>query len=198
MKIKDNIITSYGILWGSKERPDFEGDFFTPESDLWLNVLKNQPMIYAHGQRIPEEKMVVGTWKSMEPDDLGVWMEGELDVHNEYNEFVSQLIGREVIGASSDSTPHLVKRELVDAKKGIHEIKRWPIIAVSLVPNPAEPRLKGSVSFLEKGLPFIKSHYPEDVYLKLAEEEKAGKENEEAEAVRLKLAKARLSLLRGN
>lgn len=133
----------YGAIWGDPEHTDLSAqrDYFTKATDLWLQQLPlPQPMIYHHAQDpATAADPVIGKVDARGLDDAGLWYEGELDKAHRYRAFVDQLIADHALAASSDSVPHLVVRR--PAGKGAHELVRWPIVAVSLTPTPAEPRL---------------------------------------------------------
>ncbi len=141
--IGENRVRCYAAIWGDVDHPDLSDlrDFFTKGTDFWLDKLSMpQPMIYHHAQdKKTADDPVIGTWDKRGVDDVGLWYEGERSKSHKYRDAVQKLIDNGELAASSDSAPHLVQRR--PAAKGTHEITRWPIIAVSLTPTPAEPRL---------------------------------------------------------
>lgn len=133
-------IGGYAVLFGSPDTHDLHQEYFTKNTDFWLDYWEKRPMIYDHGQEPhTAEQPVVGVWHKAIKDDIGVWIEGELDRAHRYYEAIRQLIAKGVLKLSSDSALHLVRRR--PAKHGTQEIVRWPLLAVSLTPTPAEPRL---------------------------------------------------------
>ena len=56
-----------------------------------------------------------------------------------YRAAIKRMIDLGMLKISTDSALHLVRRE--KQPNGTHEVKRWPIIAASLTPSAAEPRL---------------------------------------------------------
>jgi len=137
-------VRCYVALFGDAEHTDLSShhDFFTKATDVWEQQLPlPQPMIYHHAQDpATAADPVIGKWDVRGIDDSGRWYEGELDKAHRFRAFVGQLIAEGALAASSDSVPHLVVRR--PAGQGSHELVRWPIVAVSLTPTPAEPRLR--------------------------------------------------------
>ncbi len=135
-------VGAYAILFGSEDTPDLSPfqDFFTKKTDFWLGEWSKRPMLFHHAMD-PATKAapVIGTWNKAVLDDVGVWMEGQLDMAHKYASAVQQLVTMGKLRVSSDSAPHLVVRD--QKPNGTNEIKRWPIMAASLTPTPAEPRL---------------------------------------------------------
>lgn len=135
-------IGGYAIIFGDESSPDLSPyrDFFTPDTDFWLDAFKTRPMLYHHAM---EERTaadpVVGVWDTARVDEIGVWLEGELKKRHTYKQAIKDLIARGALGQSSDSAPHLVKRRWMP--NGTHKVVRWPLLASSLTPTPAEPRM---------------------------------------------------------
>ena len=126
------IIAGYGVVFGGK---DLEGDTFTAETDLELTYVPVKAMFYDHTLN---EKVTgaVGSVKIEEADEVGVWIEAQLDRSKAYVNAVLELVGQGVIGLSSGTASHLARR-----KSG--KILRWPVVEYSLTPTPAEPRTIG-------------------------------------------------------
>ncbi len=139
----ENRIGGYGVLFGSEDQPDLseQKDFFTKATDFFLDKLGPiRPMLYHHAQEEATAMIpVVGLWDKAVQDDVGVWLEGELDKAHRYRKAIGELVAKGALALSSDSAPHLVLRE--KAGKGTHRITRWPLFCCSLTPTPAEPRL---------------------------------------------------------
>lgn len=135
-------VGAYVVLFGDEDHPDLSSarDFFTKNTDFWLDKWAKRPMLYNHDMSLPDDfEPVVGSWQKFIPDDIGIWAEGELEKAHKYRAMVKRLIDQQALATSSDSAPHLVKRK--PASKGTHEITRWPLLAASLTTTPAEPRL---------------------------------------------------------
>lgn len=138
----------YGVVFGGK---DLEGDYFTPDTEFWLDYLKPQAILFDHTQTpLPpnakqDEKKdwVIARIKSVKMDDVGLWVEGILDEHKEWLAYVKEMIDQGILGYSSDSIAHLVER----APDGW--LKSWPVPFWSVTHHPAEPRT---------GIHFLKQH----------------------------------------
>lgn len=137
----DDRIGGYAVLFGDATFTDLTGDYFTKSTDFWLNEIgPNRPMLYHHAlESATKSDPVVGIWDTLRVDDLGVWAEGQLKRAHRYKKAVKQLVDAGALGLSSGSAPNLVLK----SKKlgGATEIQRWPILEVSLTPEPAEPRM---------------------------------------------------------
>lgn len=126
-------IGGYLVLWGDPDTPDLQGEYFTPETDFKLEWFDKRPVLYHHGLDGAIKSESIGVIDTITPDDTGLWIEAQLDMHNQWVRAVKELIQRGVLQWSSGSAPNLV-----ETVKGW--IKTWPIIEGSTTPSPAEPR----------------------------------------------------------
>lgn len=147
-RIDNNVIGGYAVRWGSDVERDVENDWFSKSTDLWLDVYQNQPLIWDHasGVELPPDpdwpddeqdnprRYKIGTVTKSMKDDIGLWIEATLDAHNKWKEGILELIDKGVLGFSSGSVPHLIKR----APDGM--VESWPFIELSTTASPAEPR----------------------------------------------------------
>lgn len=124
-------VAGYGIVFGGK---DLEGDTFTAETDLYLDMVPAKSVYYDH--TLEDVKHTLGAVVKAAADEFGVWVEAQLDRHKDYVDAVTELVRKGVIGWSSGSVGHLVRRDA-----GI--LKSWPVVEFSLTPTPAEPRTLG-------------------------------------------------------
>jgi HK97 family phage major capsid protein len=127
-------IGGYLVTWGTPERRDLHGEYFTAETELGLDWYERRPLLYHHGLDAAVKAAMIGVIDRLEADETGVWAEAQLDLRRQYAREVLRLIERGVLGWSSGSLAHLV----VVAEDG--HIRRWPIIEGSVTPTPAEPR----------------------------------------------------------
>lgn len=135
-------VGGYAVRFGSADEPDLSAfrDYFTKSTDFWLDAWQTRPMLYHHAMdAATKDAPVVGRWTDARVDDVGVWLEGQIDMAHRYAAAVKDLVRRGVLKLSSDSAPHLVVR--APGPNNTHEVKRWPLLAASLTPSPAEPRL---------------------------------------------------------
>jgi HK97 family phage major capsid protein len=138
----DPVIGGYLVVFGSPEERDLYGDYFTPETDLWLGEYKNQPVLYDHTLSdlpidFPQDaprKFKLGHLIRAVVDSIGLWVEGVVNEHNDWVEAVLSLINQGTMHWSSGSVPHLVTYSPDNA------ILSWPVIEASITPTPAEPR----------------------------------------------------------
>ena len=137
----DQRIGGYLAVWGDAQHTDLEGDYFTRDTNFWLDTYKRQPVLFNHAMGdLPDgtsdlpANFRFGTIVKLAPDDNGLWIEAQIDEHNEWVEAVLALIEKGVLHWSSGSVPHLVK--------GNDDgwLESWPIIEGSTTPTPAEPR----------------------------------------------------------
>lgn len=139
-------VGALAVRFGSSDEPDMSlmRDYFTKSTDFWLDAWDRRPMLYHHAMdEDTSDAPRIGTWTKAEVKDEGVWLEGQLDRSHRYYTAIKELIKRGALRLSSDSAPHLVRRAV---KGNTHEVTRWPLLAASLTPTPAEPRLT-AVSF---------------------------------------------------
>ncbi|MFN8372547.1 MAG: phage major capsid protein [Anaerolineae bacterium] len=141
-------VGGYLVVWGSPQRRDLQGEYFTPNTELGLDWYEKRPVLYHHGLDGDLEAAVIGVIDTLKTDEVGVWAEAQLDLRRRYVRTVQRLVEKGVLAWSSGSLPHLV--EVAD--DGF--IQRWPIIEGSLTPTPAEPRLTnvGTVKSAYKAL----------------------------------------------
>ena len=128
----------YGVLWGSPDQRDLVGEWFAPDTeelDVVWRALGRIPALYSHAGDDLLKSAPVGVIDVMSADEVGLWVEGQLDLHNKYLSAIQELMERGVLFFSSGTFPR-ARRVGKDGK-----ILRWPIIEVSLTPAPAEPRM---------------------------------------------------------
>lgn len=126
------VIGGYGVMFGGK---DLYGQMFSPNTDFMLDVVPVKLITYDHALQaeIPDP---IGKTIKEEVDDVGIWIEAQLDASAEYAKYVLELVERGVLGLSSGTVGHLVQLAQ-------NVIKRWLIVEYALTPTPAEPRLLG-------------------------------------------------------
>lgn len=127
-------VGGYLVVWGDANTKDLQGEYFTPDTNLYLDWYKARPALYHHGLDGHLKATVIGQIDVLKEDDIGVWAEAQLDMRQKYVQAVNNLIDKGVLGWSSGSLPHLVKT----APDG--RIEEWPIVEGSMTPAPAEPR----------------------------------------------------------
>jgi len=128
-------VGGYGVVFGGM---DLEGEHFTKNTNFMLDLVPTKLVLYDHTMQ-PEVQDVLGAVKQtdLRVDDLGIWIEAQLDRSKKYVDAVMDLVKQGVIGLSSGAVSHLVRTD----KSGA--ILQWPIVEFSLTPTPAEPRTLG-------------------------------------------------------
>lgn len=134
MNATEGRVGGYLVVWGDDSTRDLQGEYFTNGTDFALDWYEERPMLYHHGLDGDLKAAVIGRIDSLHADDVGIWAEGQLDMHKRYVRAVQRLVDKGILHWSSGSLSHLVEV----AADG--EIKRWPLIEGSLTPTPAEPR----------------------------------------------------------
>ncbi len=143
-------IGGYLVKWGNPEETDLVGDYFTPDTDIGMEI--KAPLIFHHGMDTSLKTSILGERMTAVKDDVGVWVEHWVDKANEFWKFVEPLLKTGLLYYSPGSAPHLVQRE----EDG--ELKMFWAIEDSLTPTPCQYRLRPvdqiKTAFEEAGLEF--------------------------------------------
>ena len=129
-------IAGYLVRFTDAEHLDLDGEFFDARTDYDFKDGERSTIYYQHGHdaHLKRRKIGEGTLKI---DEVGVWLEGQLAMRDEYEQMIYRMAEDGKLGYSSGTASHLVERE--DEGKGMH-ITRWPLrLDASLTPTPAEP-----------------------------------------------------------
>jgi hypothetical protein len=135
-------VGGYAILWGGPNQRDAVGDFFTPKTYLGAHDCNGVDSYLHHAQPIKGFEHLANRRFSpvkAHRDNLGVFAEIILDMHDEYEHKIYELVRRGVLGYSTGAASHLVK------KLPNGEITDWIVAELSLTPEPCEPRLNGGI-----------------------------------------------------
>lgn len=132
----DGKIGGYVALFTTENDPDLSGDFFTKATEFYLESGDQRPIIYDHGLDKTLKRRQLGRAKT-EIRDAGVWMEGQLNLRDDYEQKVYKMAEMGKLGWSTGSASHLVQR--TPKGKSFH-LDSWPIVEASLTPMPVEPR----------------------------------------------------------
>lgn len=131
----------YLVLFGNDDERDFDGDFFTADTDYDIdfdNPAEAKSTVYFHHGFDPVlglKKLGNGVKAQLGIDDVGVWFEGILDERDDYERAIYRLIEDRKAGSSSGVPAHLVEYE--QSGKGWH-ITRWPLgkdASITHMPN---------------------------------------------------------------
>lgn len=128
-----DVLTGLAIPFGSPERRDLQGEWFSKRTDLHLEWFPadGRPVLYHHGQDEDVNGGLIGRQTSHQVDEDGVWVEVQLERRNKYVELLRRLLEKGALGFSSGALPSLVKT----LKSG--EIISWPWVELSTTPTPA-------------------------------------------------------------
>jgi phage head maturation protease len=132
-------IGGYLVRYGSPGQPDGSSyrDYFTPETDFWVELPAKTVAIYHHGLD-PKLGLRKLGGVELKADDVGVWAEAQLKIRDDYERKIHDMVRAGKLGWSSGSASHLIRRE--KQANGSHKVLSWPIAEASLTPAPAEPR----------------------------------------------------------
>lgn len=140
-------VGGYAVRFTDSSHRDSYGDYFTKNTYLGAHEGNGVDVLFHHGmplhtsRRMSEEQKkafedfrnhIFSGRAKTKKDEVGLFIEVVLDMANAYEEAVFGLAKAGKLGWSSGSTWHMVRR----TDDG--EITRWPIIEVSLTPQPAE------------------------------------------------------------
>lgn len=128
-------VAGYLVRFTPRGDYDLTFDRFDAKTDFGAHV--ETPVFYQHGADATLKARVIGRG-ALQPDDVGVWIEAQLDLRDEYENAIYELAEQGKLGWSSGTAAHLTERE---AEGKGHYIKRWYLgLDASLTPTPAEPR----------------------------------------------------------
>ncbi len=129
------VVGGYLLLWGTPAEKDLSGDYFTPDTELWLDNYDTVPALFHHGLDDEIGLVVIGHRVKAAKDQLGVWVEDWLNKSNRYWKMVKALLERGALFYSPGSAPHLVKRE------NDGRLLSFPVVEDTMTPIPCQPRL---------------------------------------------------------
>jgi hypothetical protein len=98
----------YLVRFTTARDPDLTGDFFTATTNY--GVHKSAPVLYQHGMDSKLKGRVIGNG-TLTPDNVGVWIEAQLELRDEYEKAIYELAQAGKLGWSSGTASHLVERE---------------------------------------------------------------------------------------
>jgi hypothetical protein len=131
----DGKVGGYLVRFTDAAHPDLTGDYFTSDSDLDIETGDPITLYYNHGfdPVLKNRKLGKGT---VDLQELGVWVEAQLSMRDEYERSIYEMAERGKLGWSSGTLSYLVERE---PKGGnVYWIKSWPLGKdASLTPTPA-------------------------------------------------------------
>lgn len=143
-------VGGYLVRWGQPGDVDLDGDYFTPDTDLGVEIGANLPVYYEHGYDPVIKSRKIGKGTILKTDDIGLWFEGQLELRDEYERMIYKLAEAGKLGWSSQAGGSLVSKS---AGAGGTKIETWPLAEATLTKSPAEHR--------NSAIP-IKSIYPDE------------------------------------
>lgn len=129
----------YLIRWGSPTDTDLENEFFSPDTDLWLDFedYVTLPVLYDHGQSKALGKHKMGRARLVK-DDIGVRAIWTFTPTTEHEKVIEKYLkSGDVFGWSSGSAGHLADRVAAGSARKITD---WPLVEASITPRPADWR----------------------------------------------------------
>jgi len=129
-------VGGYLVIFSGPDAPDLEGDYFTKETNFFIEQGDKKPILYRHGKHKTIKDRVLGR-ATLTIDDVGVFVEGELLLRDKYEKAIYMLAEEGKLGWSSGSMLHLSKSR---PRGKSMEITSWGIGEATLSPMPAEPR----------------------------------------------------------
>lgn len=127
-------VGGYLVRYSGESDPDLTADYF--DAQTAIHAPDMLPVLYQHGFDEKVGKRVIGQARTGR-DEVGMWVEAQLDMRDEYEKMIYAMAEKGKLGWSSGALSHLVDREPVG--KSYH-ITSWFIGEASLTPTPAEPR----------------------------------------------------------
>jgi len=131
----DGKLGGYLVRFSGDDQPDLQGEFFTKDTDF--GDVAFSAVYYNHGLDPVLKRRKLGK-ADLRVDDFGVWAETQLNMRDEYEQFIHEMAEKGKMGWSSGTASHLVEKEA--SGKAVW-IKSWPLgLDASITPTPAEPQ----------------------------------------------------------
>jgi len=130
-------VGGYLVRWGKPGDVDLEGDYFTPETDLGVEIGDRLPVYFEHGYDPVVKNRKIGRGTILKTDDIGLWFEGQLELRDEYERMIYALAEAGKLGWSSQAGGSLVSKSVGE---GGNHIETWPLAEATLTKSPAEHR----------------------------------------------------------
>jgi len=130
----DGKVAGYLVRYTDATAPDLTGDYFDAMTDFDAEDGDRVTVYYGHGfdPVLKHRKLGKGTLRF---DDVGVWVEAQLQMRDEYEQAIYAMAEAGKLGWSSGTLPNLVEREDEGTAK---RITHWPLGKdASLTPTPA-------------------------------------------------------------
>ena len=138
----DGKVGGHLVMFGDVKTTDLYGEFFTAETDFDLERSDKTSVYYDHGLDGILKRRKLGQGMLSLDDDVGIWLEAQLEMRDEYEEAIYEMVNDGKLGWSSGTAYNLMSREIAADGK-TYWISKWPLgLDASLTPAPAEPRIQ--------------------------------------------------------
>lgn len=131
-------VGGYGIIFNKRDASPWHDYFVKSHTNfMWDEFPRDmrRPVLYEHGFDGFIKQAGVGVVTKIEEDDVGIWVEAQLNRRNKYTKMMLPLLDKGALGWSSGTVRHLAQRSRTT--KGL--VDQWPIIEFSFTPVPAMP-----------------------------------------------------------
>lgn len=137
----DGWVGGYLVRFTDENQPDLVGDFFDETTEfgphgkslVWFNHALDETLGHKTLGLKSDGRSAEATLKA---DNVGVWIQMQLDMRDEYERAIYGLTKAGKAGWSSGTATHLVKRSLISGKA--YHIDNWPLgLDASITPTPA-------------------------------------------------------------
>lgn len=118
-------VGGYLVLFSGPNDPDLQGDYFTKSTDFKLRDGDERPILYRHGAHPVIKSRTLGHAKVTIKDE-GLFLEGELELRDNYEKYIYKLAEMGKLGWSSGAMGHVVSKT---PKGKAKEIELWGILA---------------------------------------------------------------------
>lgn len=129
-------VEGYLVYFTDEHETDLYNEFFDAKTDFVNSPVKlvHGSVMYQHALDKTIGPRDIGEFTEVKTDDIGIWVQAQLDMHDEYQREIFKLAKKGVLSWSSGALP-----QSVEVEENGH-IKRWKIIEGSLTPTPAMPK----------------------------------------------------------
>ena len=144
---KGAVIGGYMALWGDPDHRDLHGDYFTPQTEFYLDAYNKAPALFHHGKDPKLGVATLGHRDDAWQDEVGLWVQDWIDVSNKYWSMVEHLLENKSLYYSPGAVPHLVKRT------SDRELLSFPVADDTFTPIPIQYALR------DRPLDYVKAAY---------------------------------------
>lgn len=131
----DNRVGGYLVSFTDENRRDLYGEFFSSKTNFRLDdfPVEGHPVLFHHGLDETIKAHGIGVVDEVKIDNKGIWIAAKLKEHDEYTEWVKELLDEGILGWSSGALPQTVR------VSDDGHIEEWAIVEASATHTPAEP-----------------------------------------------------------